>query len=244
MTRVTFLPFQVNKSWKWFYKYHFKAQKLHSVTFNKRIRTHWFLLRVAPTKNIFLIVTNLTKSMTNAPSMQYTITGKQCDEWASVLNPLGLVELHKAGQISSRTCVCVCVSRVKRLLILVVEKSDSIKTSPEADTKHLASMELLCPWPSEPHSGCRGMCISFVPCESQIHLRCTSPGSLPPTPTSYPTDKVPFPSLTVGLGMWNTAAVYQNCHFIRPQQWRVIICKHFPRAELKYRWETRRAIQL
>lgn len=60
-------------------------------------------------------------------------------------------------------------------------------------------MELLCPWPSEPHSGCRGMCISFVPCESQIHLRCTSRSSLPPTPTSYPTDKVPFPSRAVGL---------------------------------------------
>lgn len=34
--------------------------------------------------------------MTTAQSMQYTITGKQRDEWAPVLNLLGLARLHKA----------------------------------------------------------------------------------------------------------------------------------------------------
>lgn len=112
-----------------------------------------------------------------------------------MLNVLGLAELHKARHISSCSSPRVCAHRVKRLLILVAEKSDSIKTSPEADTKRPASMELLCPWPSEPRSGCRGMCISFVPCESQIHLRCTSLVSLPPCQHPIPQIKYRFPAL-------------------------------------------------
>lgn len=143
--------------------------------------------------------------------MQYTITGKQCDEWASVLNLQGLAELHKAGQISSCSSSCVCVWLYVHVGVYVCVqgkeaahssggKSDSIKTSPEADTKRLASMELLCPWPSEPRSGCRGMCISFVPCESQIHLRCTFPVSLPPLQHPIPQIRCHFPASPWG---WN-----------------------------------------
>lgn len=73
--------------------------------------------------------------MTNAQNMSYIITGKQRDEWAAVLNLLGLSRLHAAGQSSSCSTVyvCVCVWS-ERLLNLTEEKSDSIKTSPEADT--------------------------------------------------------------------------------------------------------------
>lgn len=144
--------------------------------------------------------------------MQYTITGKQCDEWASVLNLLGLAELHKAEQTSSCSfvCACLCVcTRAKEAAHSSSGKSDSIKTSPEADTKHLASMELLCPWPSEPRSWCRGMCISFVPCESQIHLRCTSLISLPPLQHPIPQIRCHFPALR---WTWNVekADVHQS----------------------------------
>lgn len=123
-----------------------------------------------------------------------------------MLNLLGLAELHKAGHISSCSlCVCVC-TQGKEAAHSSGGKSDSIKTSPEADTKRLASMELLCPWPSEPRSGCRGMCISFVPCESQIHLRCTSPVSLPPLQHPIPQIRCHFPALPWA---WN---VEQSSH--------------------------------
>lgn len=130
------------------------------------------------------------------------------------INLLGLAKLHKAGLSSfcSSICVCMCVCvQGKKTAHSRSGKSDSIKTSPEADTKHFASMELLCPWPSEPHSGCRGMCISFVLCESQIHLRCTSPISLPPLQHPIPQIRSHFPAL---LWAWkvNRAAVY-HCHF-------------------------------
>lgn len=128
-----------------------------------------------------------------------------------MLNQLGLAELHKAGQISFCSSSCLCVNvcafiQGKETTHSSRGKSDSIKTSPEADTKRLASMELLCPWPSEPRSGCRGMCINFVPCESQIHLRCTSPPSLPPLEHPIPQIRCHFPAL---LWAWN---VKQSSH--------------------------------
>lgn len=140
------------------------------------------------------IVANLNNSMTNAQSMQYTITAEQGDEWVSVLNLLGLAELNKAERLPSCGSACVWAQNIETGHS-TSGKSHSIKTSPEADTKGLASMELLCPWPSEPHSGCRGMCISSVPCESQIHFRCTSPVSLPPLQHPIPQIRCHFPAL-------------------------------------------------
>lgn len=72
-------------------------------------------------------IASLSNSLTNTQSMQSTITGEQGDEWASVLNLLGLAELHKTRQISSRrsACLCVCMCRVKRL-ILVLENQTAL----------------------------------------------------------------------------------------------------------------------
>lgn len=55
--------------------------------------------------------------MTNAQNMSYIITGKQRDEWAPVLNLLGLARLYAAGQSSSCSTVYVCVYEVKDCLI-------------------------------------------------------------------------------------------------------------------------------
>ena len=109
-----------------------------------------------------------------------------------MLNLQGLAELHKAGQKCVCVCVCVCGREAAHSSS---GKSDSIKTSPEADARHPPSMELLCAWPSEPRSGCRGMCISSVPCESQIHLRCTYPPFLSPIQHPIPQIRWLFPAL-------------------------------------------------
>lgn len=106
-----------------------------------------------------------------------------------MLNLLGLVGLHKAGHISS------CRGKIREQ-----------KTPPEADTKRPASMELVCPRPSEPRAGCRGMHIGFVQCESQIHLGCAA--LVPPPPRQHPIPQI-------------------RCHFpATPQVWNVTQKRH------------------
>lgn len=95
-------------------------------------------------------------------------------------------------------------------------KSDGIKTSPAADTNVLNLWSFCVPGQVNPVRGAEECALAPVPCESQIHLRCTSTPSVSPlqTPsTSNPGDKVPFPSLDVGLEC-NTEWTLHNCHII------------------------------
>lgn len=138
--------------------------------------SHWL-------ENNVLILANLSNSLTNTQSMQYTITGKQCDEWASVLNLLGLAELHKAGQISScsssrecvRLCVFVCVYRVKRLLILVVENQTALKLHLRLTPSILLLWSFCVPGQVNPVRGAEECALA----SSRVRVKFTSGAPLP-----------------------------------------------------------------
>ena len=120
----------------------------------------------------------MSNSFPNTHRVRYIITGKQRAEWGSVL-ACRISRTFITGW-SSASPAPVCVAACPTGFSFSCWKLFSVKTfSRGSDSRSPASMGLLCARPSEPRSGCRGMCISPVPRESQIHLRCPP---LPPPP--------------------------------------------------------------